>query len=74
MAVTNVPVEAVLQLVVQIGTDAGGNAILRTRTYNRVKTSAADQNVFDVAQALANLQTYSLNMVKLVSESDLIQA
>src|SRR5690554_7303851 len=48
-----------LQLVYDMGTDEDGKKISRRRSYTNVKSEAADQDLFDVALAIAGLQTRS---------------
>lgn len=74
MAVIKVPTGATLRLVLQTGVDGGGNAILRNKSFSNVKTAAPDQNIFDVAQALANLQQFTLNGISRVDTADIISA
>ncbi|WP_084785526.1 DUF1659 domain-containing protein, partial [Neomoorella mulderi] len=50
MAVISTPLATTLRLQVQTGTDATGQPVYRVRSYSRVKPSASDQDVYDVAQ------------------------
>ncbi|MBC7345396.1 MAG: DUF1659 domain-containing protein [Clostridia bacterium] len=63
MAVTTSAIDANLRIVVQVDTDAEGNPVLRTRSYNRIKPAATDQAVYDAAIALAGLQVYPVNAI-----------
>jgi len=63
MAVNNVPVGSVLRLQLQTGVDGNGDPIIRNKSLSNVKADALDQNVFDVAQALALLQEHILEKV-----------
>ncbi|WP_258359871.1 DUF1659 domain-containing protein [Moorella sulfitireducens (nom. illeg.)] len=71
MPVISTPLATTLRLQVQVGTDAGGQPVYRVRSYNRVKPAAADQDVYDVAQALGSLQVYPVNAVSRLNENDL---
>ncbi|MCG0277657.1 MAG: DUF1659 domain-containing protein [Thermanaeromonas sp.] len=71
MAVLVTPRESSLRLTLQVGTGEGGEPIYRVRTYNRVKPQALDQDVFDVAQALAGLQVHPVAAITRVIENDL---
>ncbi|MDK2821761.1 MAG: hypothetical protein PWP31_1726 [Clostridia bacterium] len=71
MAVVNTPLSSSLRLEVQTGTDTDGKPIYRVRSFNHVKPSATDQDVFDVAQSLSSLQVHPLNAVSRVNENDL---
>ena len=72
MAVVNIPESTNLRLMVQTGTDANGEPVLRARTYSRIKTSALDQDVYDAAAAIASLQVHPLNAVQRVDEGNLV--
>lgn len=74
MAVTKVPGTSVLKLVLDTGEVSNGNPVLRTRSINGIKSTAADQDLFDVAEALSGLQQYTLNAVRRVDNSALIEA
>lgn len=63
MAVNNVPVGSVLRLQLQTGVDGNGDPIIRNKSLSNVKPDALDQNVFDVAQALVQLQEHILENV-----------
>ncbi|WP_227762439.1 DUF1659 domain-containing protein [Zhaonella formicivorans] len=73
MAVVVTPVQSVLRLVVQTGTDGSGNPVYRNRSYSRVKPLMPEQEVYDVAVAIAGLQTNPLHAVQLIGTSDLAQ-
>lgn len=73
MAVIVTPVDSTLQIIVQTGVDADNKPILRTRSYNRVKTTAADQDVMDVAKQLAGLQSHPVGSIRRIMESELAE-
>jgi hypothetical protein len=73
MPVNKVPVGTVLRLELQIGVDANGNPIYRNRSLNNVKPAALDQDLYDVAAALAGLQEYSLNSVVRIDRAQIVQ-
>ncbi|HAG10822.1 MAG TPA: hypothetical protein DCK76_05455 [Desulfotomaculum sp.] len=50
MAVNKVSGGTVLSLEVQTGVDAQGDPVYRSRNYKSVDPSAADQDLYDVAQ------------------------
>ncbi len=63
MAVEKIPAGTVLRMQLQTGLDGEGNPVYRTKSLSNVKTDALDQDIFDVAQALAQLQEYTLTAV-----------
>jgi hypothetical protein len=73
MAVNKVPTSSVLRLELNIGLDEGGNPVYRIKSLNNVKPAAADQDLFDVAAALAALQGYTLNGISRVDGANLVQ-
>lgn len=74
MAVSKVPTGTVLRLVLQTGVDAQGNPIYRNRNLNNVRPEASDQDLFEVAQALAGLQEYALVGITRIDSAKLVQA
>ena len=72
MPVVVVPYESVLQLRLVTGIDPETSApIIRTKSFNKVKDSAAEQDIFDVANQLVSLQNYSLDEIRLRQTSQL---
>lgn len=60
MAVTTNPMDTRLRLVFYVGDDIEGNPIEKTKSFSRVKPTADNQDLYDVAQSLASLQSYTL--------------
>lgn len=73
MAAISTPVGSTLKLVVQTGMDDEGKPIIRTRSYNRVKVDAQDDNVLEVAKNLADLQAHPVNAIRRVMEFELTE-
>lgn len=72
MPVVVVPYDSVLQLRLVTGTNPeSGNPIIKTKSFNKVKESATEQDVFDVANQLASLQNYSLDEIRLSQSAQL---
>jgi len=72
MPVVVVPYDSVLQLRLVTGIDPETSApIIRTKSFNKVKDSAVEQDIFDVANELVSLQNYSLDEVRLRQTSQL---
>jgi len=74
MAVNKVPGNSVLKLALHVGDSGNGSPVLRNRSLNGVKSTAADQDLFDVATALAGLQQFPLNGITRVDNGTLINA
>lgn len=64
MAVTTNPMDTRLRLVFYVGDDIEGNPIEKTKSFSRVKPTADNQDLYDVAQSLASLQTYTLTQTE----------
>jgi len=60
MAVDKIPSGVALRMQFQTGLDTNGDPTYRTKSLSNVKTTAIDQDIFDVAQALVPLQDYTL--------------
>jgi hypothetical protein len=71
MPVIVTPVDSSLQIIVQTGVDANNKPVYRTRSYNRVKTDAQDQDVLDVAKQIIGLQAHPVNSIRRVMETEL---
>ena len=68
---TLIPVSTTMRVAFQTGVDGKGNPVLRTRSFNRVKTTAVAQDILEVATALATLQEFALVSVKKADIADI---
>lgn len=68
---TLIPVSTTLRVAFQTGVDGKGNPVLRTRSFNRVKTTAVAQDILEVATAIAALQEFALVSVKKADTADI---
>ena len=73
MAVNKVSSGTALSLEVQTGIDAQGNPVYRSRNYKSINPNAADQDLYDVAQAIAGLQSYTLSKISRVDNAQLVE-
>lgn len=73
MAVNKVPTSSVLRLELNVGVDDGGNPVYRNKNLNNIKPAATDQDLFDVAAAIADMQAYTLNGISRVDSAQLAQ-
>ncbi|MCM3409975.1 DUF1659 domain-containing protein [Metabacillus litoralis] len=53
-----------LSLIYDMGMDINGKPITKRKSYNNVKTSATPDQLLQVAQAIASLQTETLTLVE----------
>ncbi|RII34136.1 DUF1659 domain-containing protein [Clostridium chromiireducens] len=74
MAVTKSIETASLSIEVQSGTDKAGDAIYSKKTFSNVKTNAAPQNVFDVADAIKDVLEASTRDYLINESSSLVNA
>ncbi|MDD3841008.1 MAG: DUF1659 domain-containing protein [Clostridia bacterium] len=72
MALETRAADSRLQLRLDKGTDGDGRRIIRTKTLTRIKHDSADQDLFDVAQAVASLQKNGLVGIIRVDQSELV--
>lgn len=71
MAITAIPLEASLRLVIVTDTSDNGEPIYKVRTYSRLKPEADVQDVHDVGRALADLHEHPLSDIQRVVNSTL---
>ncbi len=74
MALERRPLSSRLQLQLDFGQNEDGRRITRTRTYSNVNPEASDQDVYDVAMALAGLQSHGVVAVRKVDQAELAEA
>jgi len=66
MAVLVIPYDSTLQIRLVTGINPeSGKPIIRRKSFNRVKNTANEQDVFDVANQLISLQKSSLDEIRL---------
>lgn len=61
-----------MQLLMVTGHDTDGKALTKSYSYSGVKNEAADNNVYDTANALAGLMTSDLGNVYCTEKNELI--
>ena len=72
--VITVPRDSALQLRLIVGTNPEtGAPIVNSKTFNKVKSTALEQDAYDVANALTDLQKYAVNEVRFGKESVLTE-
>lgn len=71
MAVVKLPQNSTITIKLQKGVTTSGSPAYVTRNYTG-KPSAADQDLFDVAQALMGLQSYPVAEIARVDNASLV--
>ena len=72
MAVISNAKESKVQLKFSIGLDNNGKEIIKTKTLTGIKTQATDQDVMDVMQTLASLQSNNVSAIVRVDSDQLV--
>lgn len=70
MALEVRPVDTRLQIQFDLGIGENGRKITRTKTLSNIKSSADDQELYEVANALIGLQEYNVAAIRRVSQSE----
>ncbi len=72
--VVTVPRDSALQFRLVVGTNPDtGAPIINSKTFNKIKSAALDQDAYDVANALVGLQKYSVDEIRFEKESQLTE-
>ncbi|ADY57257.1 protein of unknown function DUF1659 [Syntrophobotulus glycolicus DSM 8271] len=72
MAVLSAPLDSVLTVRYQTGTSAGGSPVIRQKNIGGIKSGAADQDLYEIAQALFSLVDYPPVEIRRNHQSNLI--
>ena len=72
--VVTVPRDSALQFRLVVGTNPEtGVPIINSKTFNKIKSTAIEQDAYDVATALLALQKYPLNEIRFGQKSQLTE-
>ena len=72
--VVTVPRDSALQFRLIVGSNPEtGAPIINSKTFNKIKSTATEQDTYDVATALVGLQKYPLNEIRFEKESQLTE-
>jgi len=72
--VVTVPRDSALQLRLVVGTNPEtGAPIVNSKTFNKIKSAASEQDAYDVANALVDLQKYNLDEIRFEKEFQLTE-
>lgn len=73
MALEVKPMDTRLQIQFDLGLGENGRRISRTKTFSNIKSTAADQDLYEVASALIALQEYPVAAIRRVSQSEYLE-
>jgi len=73
MAIVATPVASDLLLIMDAGLDEYGEQVTRKRQYGNLKTSASDEDVFQVAAGIISLQEATCLAVQRVNTVELTE-
>jgi len=72
--VVTVPRDSTLQFRLVVGSNPEtGAPIVNSKTFNKIKSTALEQDAYDVANALTGLQKYPVDEIRLEKESQLTE-
>ena len=72
--VITVPRDSALQLRLVIGTNPEtGAPIINSKTFNKIKSTALEQDAYDVANDLIGLQKYTVDEIRFEKEFQLTE-
>ncbi len=72
--VVTVPRDSSLQLRLVVGTNPEtGAPIVNSKTFNKIKSAVIEQDAYDVATALVDLQKYTVDEIRFEQESQLTE-
>jgi len=72
--VITVPRDSSLQLRLIVGTNPEtGAPIINSKSFGKIKAAAVEQDVYDVAGALIDLQKYPVDEIRLEQEAQLTE-
>lgn len=74
MALEVRPMDARLQIQLDMGVDTEGRKIVRTKTFSKIKSDIPDQELFDLANTLIGLQSHTPVSIRKVAQSDYVDA
>lgn len=73
MAVVKMPQAARLQIKVQTGISTTGAPVYRVRSLQNLKTDAADDSVYAIAQGLGGLQEHTVVAISRQDDANLME-
>lgn len=61
MAVVSIPNFSAIKVKFDHGTDLNGDRVIKTKTYSSIKSSASNENIMAVVNAIVGLQEHGLS-------------
>ncbi|MGI6706574.1 MAG: DUF1659 domain-containing protein [Clostridia bacterium] len=74
MALEVTAMDARLQIQFDLGLNQDGRRILRSKSLSRVKSDVSDEDIYEVAQALIDLQNYPAASIRKIATSEYVNA
>ncbi|HHT64942.1 MAG: DUF1659 domain-containing protein [Caldicoprobacterales bacterium] len=74
MALESRPLNTRVQIQFDLGTDGDGKKLTASKSISNIKPETSDQDVYDVASGLAQLQSYPVSVIRKVEQTDLVNA
>lgn len=74
MSISKAIQDVKLQVRVEDGTNASGSTKVKNLNFNKIKTSATDEELFVAGQAISELQSLPLSEIRTVSTHELTNA
>lgn len=74
MAVNKVPQGAVMSIKVQAGVTSTGGPAYKNLRFSSVKSSTTDADFFEIANAVAALQSYPVTGIERIDTANLVNA
>lgn len=72
MAVITNQADSKFKIVLNAGVDDNNKTIVKSKTFSNVKSTAANDNLYNLGVAISNLQTYELTNIVRYDEYELI--
>jgi len=66
------PMPVRLQIQLDMGQDQTGRRITRTRSLNRIKPEISDEDLYNIATALASMQSHPVVAIRKTSQFDYV--
>jgi len=66
------PMPVRLQIQLDMGQDQNGRRITRTRSLNRIKPEISDEDLYNIATALASMQSHPVVAIRKTSQFDYV--